>query len=404
MIIPNTDVNLATEVRDVLNTNGGSVSNDITTFFKQSANINKWAKFKPESFEIDFDLDENMRFENNYGFDLRSIGIGAPVSELFENAQNNNNWIYVLPTGGKESPFRLGDFRLYNSNAIPPFDYRHLSKSAQTQNGTANVSQRIDINNTVDSEIKIEDLAAFENLQGTVGTHYFIISRKENGNNYDYVISNSVPTTTSFDENGIICDIYYPSDGQWQCIFCIGHPDSNNDSSYISARTDCLIMPGGYFVFSVNKKAVWINVTMTDPNPESYDSYITYDPSAKTLNLGTTMFKFEMIASDPATPIQPTNLCFGFVIYPLDQQQMQLGPVVEIWDESGTGEGIYTGTEATSWIVPDFQQFYDMNKLFDEGTLQSTYYFEIRPITKTMSGNATGYFPTSYVWYINATQ
>lgn len=46
-IIPNTDVNLAGNIRDVLNAAGGSVTNDVITFFQTRANINMWAKYKP---------------------------------------------------------------------------------------------------------------------------------------------------------------------------------------------------------------------------------------------------------------------------------------------------------------------------------------------------------------------
>ena len=46
-IVPNTDVNLAGNIRDVLNAAGGSVTNDVITFFQTRANINMWAKYKP---------------------------------------------------------------------------------------------------------------------------------------------------------------------------------------------------------------------------------------------------------------------------------------------------------------------------------------------------------------------
>lgn len=50
MIIPNTDVNLATEVRDVLSDAGGVVNNNLVSFFTPDANINKWSKYKPVKY------------------------------------------------------------------------------------------------------------------------------------------------------------------------------------------------------------------------------------------------------------------------------------------------------------------------------------------------------------------
>ena len=41
--IPSSNINLATNVRNVLNAAGGSVGDDITTFFKSDANINPFA-------------------------------------------------------------------------------------------------------------------------------------------------------------------------------------------------------------------------------------------------------------------------------------------------------------------------------------------------------------------------
>ena len=72
-VIPNSNVNLATNIRDVLNAAGGSVSNDTLSFFATSAKINKWAFYKPESFKKDFNLTETDRYNNNHGFDATTI-------------------------------------------------------------------------------------------------------------------------------------------------------------------------------------------------------------------------------------------------------------------------------------------------------------------------------------------
>ena len=53
-VIPNTNVNLATNVRDVLNAAGGSVTNDLRSFFKNAAKIDMWALFKPLVFFAPF--------------------------------------------------------------------------------------------------------------------------------------------------------------------------------------------------------------------------------------------------------------------------------------------------------------------------------------------------------------
>ena len=56
-VVPNSKVNLATNIRDVLNGAGGSVTNDVLTFFTESAKINKWAKYKPVPLKANFAQD-----------------------------------------------------------------------------------------------------------------------------------------------------------------------------------------------------------------------------------------------------------------------------------------------------------------------------------------------------------
>ena len=58
MIIPNTDINLATEVRDVLSNAGGIVDNNLSSFFTANAKIKKWSKHKPVKYHSDFPLTE----------------------------------------------------------------------------------------------------------------------------------------------------------------------------------------------------------------------------------------------------------------------------------------------------------------------------------------------------------
>jgi hypothetical protein len=53
-IIPKNDVNIATQVMDVLTENGGNVSNDLNTFFKSSAKVNYLCRYKPVPLAVNF--------------------------------------------------------------------------------------------------------------------------------------------------------------------------------------------------------------------------------------------------------------------------------------------------------------------------------------------------------------
>lgn len=102
MIVPETNVNLATHVRDALIAGGGSVTNDTTSFFKSEAKINRWSKRKPFNKAVTF------TDEWDSGFVVTPSGGDLYYLE------------YILPTGGEYSPYRLGDFRGYDSDAPAP--------------------------------------------------------------------------------------------------------------------------------------------------------------------------------------------------------------------------------------------------------------------------------------------
>lgn len=92
-IVPNTDVNLAVNVRDVLNSAGGSVTNEVITFFQTRANINMWAKYKPVRHTKKFDLTDGEFQDARYGLNIPQAGNS--------NFGGNRIWTYELPAGGE---------------------------------------------------------------------------------------------------------------------------------------------------------------------------------------------------------------------------------------------------------------------------------------------------------------
>lgn len=135
-VISETNVTMSS-IRDTLNAAGGSVGNNLESFFTEEAKINKWARFKPESYPKDFNLTKDERASNHYGLQMSTYGslFGGgqkPVSGRLELNADYNGFLYklckgtlgqfkhILPTGGASSPYRLGDFRRYNSEAVNP--------------------------------------------------------------------------------------------------------------------------------------------------------------------------------------------------------------------------------------------------------------------------------------------
>jgi hypothetical protein len=70
-----------------------------------------WAKYKPVSYASIQGLTDDQIKSVNYGLSVKRLSgttMGNPLS-----------WTYTRPSGGASSPYRLSDFRNYNTNATP---------------------------------------------------------------------------------------------------------------------------------------------------------------------------------------------------------------------------------------------------------------------------------------------
>ena len=238
------------DLRDVdivatLNANGGTVDFEQESWYKPSANVNKWAYNKPESYPSMFEMTDNERYMNNHGFDLSSIS-NVAVSQLFAKAASGDTWKYILPSGETLSPYRMSDFRGYNPNAAAPFNYDSIAKSGAVVNFPYIADWLVKVNSA--SEIKMSDLNVFDTLNAG---YYFFIAKKGS----QYVLSSLV--SRSGDPSSIICTMQLPSAGTWECIFVMGQ----NSTETIERRTDITLLPEGYFKFKLEQKYVFINVT-----------------------------------------------------------------------------------------------------------------------------------------------
>lgn len=90
----------------------GEASNDVGTLCR-SNKINMWSKWKPVSFN---------KITGLTATDLQNVdyGLVPPTASTNYASIVSSKWTYIKPTGGSSSPYRLGDFRNYNHNAIPP--------------------------------------------------------------------------------------------------------------------------------------------------------------------------------------------------------------------------------------------------------------------------------------------
>lgn len=231
MIIPDTDVNLATEVRDVLSANGGSVSNDITTFFKPNANTNIYAKFKPVPYPADF-VDDKYRWYGNDGW----CGINVPNANGSSGLDSviDSEWSWDYPTGGSSEPLRLGDYRGYNPDAKYLFESR-LTSSLAAYEGAINISAWVYSREGITNNLSVNDSDKFGKFRLGV--------RMKEPNGYSYIMTSSNTAADAVNDSGIL-QINYPieSDGQYQATTFLTHDNYSTKTGFPSVIT-CYSLP-----------------------------------------------------------------------------------------------------------------------------------------------------------------
>lgn len=130
MALPNSNISVSMVKQAI-----GSGSNDIGTLCTHP-NINKWSKWKP----IDSSLVtmNSVILENlKYGITVKSYPDAQAVMDAY--LASDEVWEYNKPTGGSTSPYRLGDFRTYEHNALAPIAGGFVTPQASIQVGGDNV-------------------------------------------------------------------------------------------------------------------------------------------------------------------------------------------------------------------------------------------------------------------------
>lgn len=93
------------DIRDTLNANEGSVSNEFASAFRETAKVNKWSKYKPINLDYVVDVPEYAYKNANYGFSFGQI--------IFGETLQYGEWTFNPPT----DKFRMEDFRRYKPSA-----------------------------------------------------------------------------------------------------------------------------------------------------------------------------------------------------------------------------------------------------------------------------------------------
>lgn len=98
----------------------GSGSRDVGALCTHP-NINKWARFKPIASGKPFNLQESDFVDAKYGLEVETFSTLPLLTSSYLAGTAETAKYMWKPTGGVNSPYRLGDFRGYDSDSQPPF-------------------------------------------------------------------------------------------------------------------------------------------------------------------------------------------------------------------------------------------------------------------------------------------
>ena len=198
-------------------------SHDVGTLCTH-ANINKWSKWKPVRYATNTGITEEQ---------LKSVQFGLTAATHLTQSQMQGNsvvgWTYNKPLGGQNSPYRLGDFRNYNTDAQCPmqFGLGNPGVYSTTINTAATgvlpaIMVRYKLSDSIQSsgmaqvEIPIEEINMGTTVTDNLDNYLACVTYYRNGELY---VANQEDTLgckygTPIDANIINLD-YFNLDGAW---------------------------------------------------------------------------------------------------------------------------------------------------------------------------------------------
>lgn len=265
-------INLATQIRDVLNAAGGSVSNDVTSFFKPAAKLNMWSKYKPVVSTTLFHTFSNWKTQGYRG-DSGTCGLTIPyytdtsMSSFRTYLENGTAlWNYTPPSGGTGAPMRVGDFRGYNTEAYNPVgDF--FTNGIMDSDGYITVSMDATVTdptyNLTYSDIYIDSVPLTDYYLGVYafndsGTWKYATNTSPIGDSYDFTVS-----------------LQLVSKGKWNIVpfLCsVAQTGKEATGTYLSAN----VLPKSISVIAVNAvrtlsvNAIWKDSTKSSVVVEEF--------------------------------------------------------------------------------------------------------------------------------------
>lgn len=140
----------------------GVSTNDVAALCTSSA-INMFSRNKPVSYAKAFDITDAERKSVAHGISPTSKTASKLDGDTIK-AVAQLNWNYTKPSGGSNSPYRLGDFKGYYHNAVPTLQCVYGTGFSHATSNNAYFKIHFDL----DPSDSVYNLQAFDLTAGTI--------------------------------------------------------------------------------------------------------------------------------------------------------------------------------------------------------------------------------------------
>ena len=226
-MLSNNKITAPVSIDDLKNLFGES-SGDLATLCT-SQKINVWAKYKPTVFPSPFPDDWYKAKDGNYGLNItvdnRVSSWSALVAE-YSKPNNGYSNIYIRPSGGATSPYRLGDFRGYNHKAKPEIsDYLAATNYMEDSQISLSVV-------TVDGDqVSYNDVEVYKSLYfGYVitdisGKTLKLIATASTTSSYEVRIAARTLLAGNYRLYPMFCNVDYSTNHTLRAMYCYAIPN-----------------------------------------------------------------------------------------------------------------------------------------------------------------------------------
>ena len=210
----------------------GEGSGDLATLCT-SQKINVWAKYKPTVFPSPFPDDWYKAKDGNYGLNItvdnRVSSWSALVAE-YSKPKNGYSNIYIRPSGGATSPYRLGDFRGYNHKAKPEIsDY--LAATNYMEDSQISLSVAYNVITADGDQVSYKDVEVYKGLYfGYVitdmsGKTLKLIATASTTSSYEVRLAARTLLKGNYRLYPMFCNVDYSTNHTLRAMYCYAIPN-----------------------------------------------------------------------------------------------------------------------------------------------------------------------------------